>query len=199
MRSRARFLTGFDVFYLELDLTTLVRVLLDGVADVESATLPEGDAVHDVVRLVVHQLQFNVLLIASYDFARAIVIHMTGTENGFFVFRTEGVELLQITEELRGDVLKVNLRVNVDNRTRLFGQNVLRHELFETPGESGHVFHLHGKAGGIRMSTEILQQITAILNGLVDIEARYGARRTGSQIIGAGQYHRRTIIDFRQA
>ena len=134
MRSRARFLTGFDVFYLELDLTTLVRILLDGVADVESAlrfdvtrlrALAEGYAVHHFARLIVHQLQFDVFLFASYDFACSVIIHMVRAENRLFILRPEGIELFQVVEELGCDVLEVYLRINVYHRRCLFGQDVM--------------------------------------------------------------------------
>ena len=64
-------------------------------------------------------------LVAPYDFACAVVIDIACTEHRLQIVRPVGIELLQVVEELRGDVLEVYLRVNVDDGTGLLGQDVL--------------------------------------------------------------------------
>ena len=109
-------------------------ILFDGIADVERAfaldeayvgALPESDAVHNIVRFVVHQLQFDVLLVASYDLAGAIIIDVVRAEDGLGIVRSEGVELLQVVEEFWSNVFEVNLGIDVDDGTCLFRQDVV--------------------------------------------------------------------------
>ena len=86
-----------------------MRVCFDGVADVERAfrldityvrTLPESNAVHYIVRFIIHQFQFDVLLITSHHLACSVVVDMVRTENRFHIVRTERIESFQIIEEL---------------------------------------------------------------------------------------------------
>src|SRR5574344_1916166 len=80
---------GTYVFDLQLDVTALVAVLFDGVADVEGAlgldvaclrTLAKGDAVHNAVALVVDEFQLDMFLSATDHFARTIVVDALGAE-----------------------------------------------------------------------------------------------------------------------
>ena len=81
--------------------------------------MSESDTVHDVVRLVVHQLQFDVFLVSSYHLAGTIIVHIQGCENRLVVLRTKWVELLQVEEKLRSDVSEVQLCINLDGSVGL--------------------------------------------------------------------------------
>ena len=92
---------GTNVLNLQLHFTAFMAIFFDGVADVESATrldvaglrtLSEGDAVHDRVGLVVHQLEFDVFLSATDYFGGAIVVDAVRAEEGTLIARTEGCE-----------------------------------------------------------------------------------------------------------
>ena len=70
-----RLFAGTNVLNLQLHFAAFVTIFFDGIANVEGAarldvarlrTLSEGYAVHNVVRLVVHQFQFDVFLSASH-------------------------------------------------------------------------------------------------------------------------------------
>ena len=99
-------------------------VFFNGIANVERTlgldvadvgALPEGNAVHDVVRFVIHQFQFDVLLVASHYFAGSVVIDVMRTEDRFDIVRTERIEFLQVIEEFRCDVSEVDLRIYIDD------------------------------------------------------------------------------------
>ena len=74
-------LIRFNIFNLQLHFSTFVGVFFNGIANVERTlgldvadvgALPEGNAVHDVVRFVIHQFQFDVLLVASHHFSGSV-------------------------------------------------------------------------------------------------------------------------------
>lgn len=109
-------------------------ILFNGIADVEGTfgldeayvgTLPESDAVHYIVRFIVHQFQLDMFLVAAYDFAGTIIIDIVRTENGFGIVRSEWIEFLQVAEEFRSDVSEINLGIDVDDGACLFRQDIL--------------------------------------------------------------------------
>ena len=67
-------------------------------------TLSEGNAIHNNVTLVVYELKFDMLLVTSYHFACTIIIDVASTEPWLRVFWAEGLETLQVIEELTIDV-----------------------------------------------------------------------------------------------
>lgn len=186
-----------DVLDLKLNFVALVGVLLDGVADVEGVfgldetglgTLAEGDAVHHVAALVVDELELDVLLFAADDFTGAVVEHVEGAEYGLGILGTEGVEALEVVVEFVGDVAEIEPAVDVDHGTGLLGQDVAGDVFLETAGEFLDVFDFHGKTGRIGVAPEILEQVAAAFDGLVDIETGHGTGRTGGETVGAGEY-----------
>ena len=141
-------------------------VFFNGIANVERTlgldvadvgALPEGNAVHDVVRFVIHQFQFDVLLVASHHFAGSVVVDIMGAEHRFGIVGAKRVELLQVVTEFRGDVPEINLGIDVDYGAGLLRQDVPGHELFKTLGESGNIFHFHGQSGCIGVTAEVFQ------------------------------------------
>ena len=154
------------IFNLQLYFSPFVGVFLNGVTDVERTlgldvahvrTLPESNAVHYIVRFVVHQFQLDMLLVASYDFTGSVVVHVVSTEYGLGIVGTEGVELLQIIAEFGSDIPEVDFGIDVDYGAGLFRQNMPGYEFFETFGESGYILHFHGQTGSIGMSAEVFQ------------------------------------------
>ena len=130
-----------------------MRVFFNGVTNVEGAlcldiahvrTLSECDTVHYIVRLVVNQFQFDMFLVASHHFACTVVIYMMRTENRLHIVRAERIELLQVTEEPGRNIPEINFSIDVDYRTGLFGQDMLRNEVLEPLGESLHILYFHG-------------------------------------------------------
>ena len=86
----------FNIFYLELDFSTFMCVLLNGVADIERLfrldvaclrTLSESNTVHYIVRFVIHQFQLDMFLVASYHFACTIIVHIQCGEYRFRGYR----------------------------------------------------------------------------------------------------------------
>ena len=183
-------------------------VVFDGVADVEGAlrldvaglcALAEGDAVHDVARLVVDEFELDVFLSAPDHLARAVVIDALCAEDGFRVARPEGGEAFELAVEARGDVLEVDDGVDVEAGAGLLAMDVGGHELLEASRELGHVLHLHRQAGGIGVSAEVLEQVGAALHGLVDVESRHRAGRACGDAVGAGQHDAGAVEQFGQA
>ena len=107
---------GTNVLNLQLHLTAFVAIFFDGVADIESATcldvaslrtLSEGDAVHDRVGLVVHQLEFDMFLSSTDYFGGAIVVDAVGAEEGTLIAWTEGREFAQLLIEIEVYILEI--------------------------------------------------------------------------------------------
>ena len=49
------------------------------------------------------------------------------------------------------------------------------------------------------MSAEVQQQVTATLDGIIEVVAGYTTCRTSSYTVEFRQHHRRTIIEFRES
>ena len=185
-----------------------MAVLLDGVADVEGAlgldiaglrTLAEGNTVHDAVALVVHELQFDMLLSAAHHLARAVVIDTLGAEDGARIAWAEGGKALELLVELEGDVLEVQHSVDFEGRLCLFVQDMLGHVGFEAAAELLDVLHAHGQASRVGMTAEVFQQVRATLHRLIDIEAVHRARATRGQPFAARQYDGGAVVLLGQA
>ena len=93
-------------------------VLLNGIDDIEGAfgldvaclrTLSECNAVHDVVRLVVHQFQLDVFLFTSYHLTCTVIIYIVCTEYRLGVVWSKRIELLQVVVELVRNVFEKTL------------------------------------------------------------------------------------------
>src|SRR5574344_41380 len=127
-------------------------VLFNGVADIKRTfgfdiaymrTLSECNAVHYVIRFIIHQLQLDVFLIAPYHFTSTIIINVMRTKYGFVISWSKRVELLQVTGELGVDVFEVYFSININHRKGLFGQNMFRYEFFKSSGKLGYLFNFH--------------------------------------------------------
>ena len=80
-------------------------------------------------------------------------------------------QLLQLVQQALVDVVEVQLHVDVQRLLCLFGHDVSGDVLLEPTSEFGDILLLHSEAHGVGMSTEVLQQVAARLDGLVDVEA----------------------------
>lgn len=49
------------------------------------------------------------------------------------------------------------------------------------------------------MAAEVLQQVAGGVHGRIDVEALYGARRTGGKPVGEGKHNRRLVVKLGKA
>ena len=103
-------------------LATFVDILFDSIGDVEGtfrldiagvSTPSEGDAVHHVRRLRVHQFEFDMLLLTTYNLRCSVVVDISGAEDRFLVVRAVRRKLLQVVMQFLGDILEVDLFLNL--------------------------------------------------------------------------------------
>jgi hypothetical protein len=76
-----------------------------------------------------------VLLFAAHHLARTEVIDINGAEQWLLVVRTERTESLQVVVQLTGDILEINLCVDVEDGLYLFGLDMFLHIFLETAAE----------------------------------------------------------------
>ena len=173
----------------------LVDVFFDGVDDVEAAlrfdiacccALAKRDAVHHMAGLGVDQFELDMLLMATHHLGGAIVVDIARKEQGLLVGRTVGSQLLQLVEQSLVDVVEVELHVDVQRLLRLFGHDMVADIFLETAAELGDVFLPERQSYGIGVTSEVLQQVAARLDGLVDVEACHRTRRAGGYAVDDG-------------
>ena len=160
-----------DVLHHQLQRrVAVVGVLLDGVADIERLHVldmrivlvhAECNAVYRCVRLVVDQFQFDMFQVFPYQLAGSVIFDSERAEYGLLVVRAERIHLFQLTHELGVDILQVQHGIYIDLRRHLFGDDLVGGQLEEPLGESVQVFLFQGEAGGIRVATEVFQQVAA--------------------------------------
>ena len=160
--------------------------------------MSEGDTVHDDVAFVVHEFQFYVFLVSSYNFACSVVIDIACAEVRLWILGSEGLESLQVIVELAVYVVEVQHVVNLQYGICLLGQYVVVHILFEAALEFLYVLRLQGQARRIGVSAEVLQYVAATLYGLVDVETCHRTCRTCGHISIACKYHGWAEVYFRQ-
>jgi len=69
----------------------------------------------------------------------------------------------------------------------------------EAPRELFDVFGPHRQPRGVHVSAEVLQEVRARLDGLVEVEARNRAGRARHESIAHRQHHRRAVVGLDQA
>ena len=184
-------------------------VFLDVIDDVEGTlrldvaglrALSEGDAVHDVAALRVHELQLDVLLVAPHDLAGAVVIDLPCAEEGLRVVGSVGGEALDVGSHAAVDVAEVDVGIDVEYGVDLLGLYVLLDVLLEAVAEGRYVLCRHAQARGVGVTAEVLEQVCTALDGLIDVEPGHAAGRTGSHaVVVAGENHAGLVEDLRQA
>ena len=139
------------------------------------------------------------LLLTAHHLRRAVVVDITGAEDGLLVAGTVRGELLQVVVQLLGDILEVDFFLNLECGLRLFREDMLVDIMLETASELRDILDLQRETDGIGMSAEILQQVATALHGIVDVIAGHTAGRTSGQVAAAGENDRRTIVHFRHS
>ena len=159
----------------------------------------ESNAVYRCVRLVVDQFQFDMFQVFPYQLAGPVILDSERAEYGLLVVRAERIHLFQLTHELGVDILQVQHGIYIDLRRHLFGDDLVGGQLEEPLGESVQVFLFQGEAGGIRVATEVFQQVAAAFDCFVYVESRDRASGTSDQFGRFRQDDCRAVVFFRQA
>ena len=146
--------------------------------------------------LSLDQVHFQVFLLRPDQPGVAAVADAARYEYRRVVFRAERLETVQRRPEFVRDVAEQQFRVDLHLRDQHFGIDVLLDIIVEPPRELFHVFGPHRQACRIDMSSEIFQQVGARFDGLVQVEARHAARRTGDVPVAHRQYDGRPIVSL---
>ena len=156
----------------------------------------EGYCRYVMVRMrLLDELKLEMTAFCTYLTAHSVVIDMVCTEHRSSVSRTEGLELLENTEELRSDLREVQHGVYIDHRGLHFRNYLTRYVFFNPYAEFFQILFLESKSGGIEMSTEILQKVGTAFYRIIQIKAMYAPCRTCDQTaLRHCKYYRRLII-----
>ena len=100
------------------------------------------------------------VLIASNHLRRSVVIDVAGAEERLGVAGTVRRQFLKVVEQLLVDVAEIHLFLDVEQRLRLFGQDVVADVLLEAASELGNVLLLQGETDGIGVASEVEQQLS---------------------------------------
>ena len=199
-----------DVFEPQLDGGgPAVEILHNGVADVNGVAgldvvVEFGHIEADGRQLPVglaflHHVQLEVQAAGAHFSAVAGIIDILRQENGVVVARAEGLELLQKADELGRNLGEVQAGVNLHHGGEFLAGDVARHEAVHPAAEFFQVLFLHGKAGGIHMAAEVLQQVCAAFDGGIQVEALHAAGAAGDEAVALGEHHRGLVEGFHQA
>ena len=161
--------------------------------------MSEGDAVEHVARLRVDEFQLDMLLLTAYHLRCAVVVDITGAEDGLGIIGSVRSEFLQVVMQFLVDILEVDDGIDVEGGLRLLRQDMLIDIFLETATELGYVLNLQREADGIGMTAEVLQQVAAVLYGVVDVIASHAAGRSRGDAVELRQHHRRPVVELRQA
>ena len=110
---------------------------------------------------------------AADDLAGAIVVDAKRTEHRFGIARAKRREALEVVIEFLGYVLEVDDRVDSEVSLGLLGLDMLLDIFLETLAKRGDVGPAQSKSGSIGVPSEIDEQVTAALNGRIDVEAHH--------------------------
>ena len=120
-------------------------VVFEGIDDVERvegfevlAILchAEGNTIHYVFGRFVGEFEFEVLVVATDDFAGSVVVeHAVGVEDWLWIARPKWFELTQDADELRRDVGELESCVNLDLRCELMLLDIVGYIFLETTDE----------------------------------------------------------------
>ena len=88
--------------------------------------------------------------------------------------------------QLLSDVLKVYLGVDVKVGFHLFWLNVLLDIVLKAFTELRDISPLQCEPCGVGVTTKVDEQVSAVLDGRIDVESRHASGRTGSQVAVAG-------------
>ena len=142
----------------------------------------ESDAVHGSATVTVRKLELEVLQLTTDTPTGAVVAHMHGGEDGPLVLWAEWLHTLEVGHELGVDVAEGDDGVDVYLWRHLLRADVACGLLHEAVDEGLEVLLAEGESGSVHVSTEVLEDIAAGLDGAVDVEAGDGARRSGDEL-----------------
>ena len=140
---------------------------------------------------------FDMFQVFPYQLAGSVIFDSERAEYGLLVVRAERIHLFQLTHELGVDILQVQHGIYIDLRRHLFGDDLVGGQLEEPLGESVQVFLFQGEAGGIRVATEVFQQVAAAFDCFVYVESRDRASGTSDQFGRFRQDDCRAVVFFR--
>ena len=83
----------------------------------------------------VGEVEPQVFAHTSYASRIAVVDHVAGSEHGSRVAGTKGLQVAQQVEELRRDILEIDLSLYIDGGSHLFGADMGRHVLLKAATE----------------------------------------------------------------
>ena len=138
------------------------------------------------------------LLLAAHHLRGAVVVDITGAEERFGIIGTVRCKLLQVVVQFLCDILEVDDCIDIEGCFRLLGQDMFGDIFLETATELRDILDFQGETNGIGMTAEVLEQIATALDGVVEVVASHTSGRARGQTVMFGEYHRRTVIQFRQ-
>ena len=119
---------------------------------------------------LLYELELEVTAFRTYLAAHSVVIHVLRKEYRRAVARTEWLELLQYTEELRCNLREVQLGIHIHNRCLHFRDDGLGYELFYPFTEYSEILFLESQAGCVKMASEILEKVGTVFYGIIKVE-----------------------------
>ena len=184
-------------------------VLNDRVADIHRATatnplevgrlLERNGLQRGIGFLTLHQIHTQMLALGTNQTCIAVAACATSDEHGRRITRTEGLEAVQVATERRCDVAEKQLRVDLNLRNQHLRVDMLLDIGIEAACELLDILGFHRQTCGVHMTTEVLQQIGARLNRLIQIEAGNAACRARGKAVAHSHHNRRTIVGLDQA
>ena len=144
------------------------------------------------------QVQFHVHAARPHFAAVAGIVHILRDEYGVAVAGSERLELLQDAEEFRGNLRKIQPGINLRERGQHLRGDLSGDESIDAGGEFRQVLLLEGEARGVHVSAEVFQQVGTALNGLVQVESRHAAGRTGHESVRFGEHDGGAVIGLYQ-
>ena len=131
--------------------------------------------------------------------AVAGVIDVLREEHGVVVPRAERLELLEYAGEFGGNLREVEPGVQFHYGSEFLPGDIAGDEAVHALAELLQVLFLHGEAGGIDVSAEVLQQVGTTLDGRIQVETLHAAGAAGHETVALGEYHRGFVIGLYQA
>ena len=161
--------------------------------------LLEGDRLDLGVGLLpLDEVHAQMFALHADQFGVAVVADSVGGEDRRRIARPEGLEAVEVLAERGRDVREEQFAVYVHLGHQHLRVDVLLDIGVEAPGELVHVFGPHRQSCGVHVSAEVLQQVRARFDGLIEVEARHRTGRSGHESVAHRQHHRGPVVGFDQ-
>ena len=102
----------------------------------------EGNCIQHAGCRIILKFEFDVLKILAYEFRRAEIEYVAGTEHWFLISRSVGIQFSEGSYEFGSQVGKLDSGINIELRRELVGLNMFGHKLLKAASEFGDVFFL---------------------------------------------------------